>query len=156
MSKPKCGGCIAEVVRLGRPTAAAWAERNHKPGEAVAPLYVAGTCSVCGLEAPVAVYPDFPEFEEMRVKSGSKGWADRPLTRLEPIEDRGSPEYVLATIDNEGLRYALESYSSYDEVEDEEFHRLRKTYLSSLVAGRALEDYVRAAVKLNEERRKDA
>ena len=38
-------------------------------------------------------------------------------------------DYVQAAINNEGLDYALEDYSDFSEVEDNEFHRLRKEYL---------------------------
>lgn len=48
-------------------------------------------------------------------------------------------EYVRDTIENEGFDYAFEHYSDYDDVYDNEFHRLRKAYLE---ARKALEDYV--------------
>lgn len=39
----------------------------------------------------------------------------------------------------EGFHYCFENYSSFEEVEDEEFHKLRKQYLAS---AKALEDHV--------------
>lgn len=51
-------------------------------------------------------------------------------------EDR---ENVRLTIDNEGFDYAFRYYSDFTEVEDEEFHRLRKAYEK---AADALDEYV--------------
>lgn len=31
--------------------------------------------------------------------------------------------------DNEGFHYCFKSYSTFDEIKDEEFHKLRKQYL---------------------------
>mgnify|MGYP003535038595 CR=1 FL=1 len=39
---------------------------------------------------------------------------------------------VRATVDNEGLSYAVTSYSDFKEVEDEEFHRLRKELVDAI------------------------
>lgn len=50
-------------------------------------------------------------------------------------------QYVADTIDNEGFDYAFVNYSSFDEVEDEEFHRLRKAYVA---AQAELEAYVQS------------
>lgn len=35
-------------------------------------------------------------------------------------------------MENEGVDYCFESYSKWDEIEDEEFHKLRKEFLSSM------------------------
>lgn len=35
-------------------------------------------------------------------------------------------------IDNEGFDYCFDGYSSWEEIEDEEFHRLRKEYLTAV------------------------
>ena len=40
-------------------------------------------------------------------------------------------KYVLAIIDNEGFDYAFHSYSDFDRVKDDEFHRLRQEYLDA-------------------------
>lgn len=46
---------------------------------------------------------------------------------------------VAFQIMNDGMDYAFRCYSTFDEVEDEEFHRLREAYLD---ASYALEEYV--------------
>lgn len=51
-------------------------------------------------------------------------------------EDR---EYLLATIENEGFCYAFVDYSYFNEIKDEEFHRLRKAFIE---AKEALEKYI--------------
>ena len=35
-------------------------------------------------------------------------------------------------IDEEGMAYCFEGYSSWEEIEDEEFHKLRLEFLSSM------------------------
>lgn len=46
---------------------------------------------------------------------------------------------VYETVDNEGFHYAFHDYSEFEEVKDEEFHRLRNAYIA---ASKALADYV--------------
>lgn len=46
---------------------------------------------------------------------------------------------VKCSIDNEGFDYAFRSYSNFEEVKDEEFHKLRKVYIE---AADALEKYI--------------
>lgn len=48
-------------------------------------------------------------------------------------------KYVLDTIYEEGFEYAFVDYSEFNEIEDEEFHKLRKAYLA---AREALAEYV--------------
>ncbi len=48
--------------------------------------------------------------------------------------------YVVETIENEGFYYAMKDYSDYTEVEDEEFHKLRKEFLET---GEKLGEYLR-------------
>lgn len=48
-------------------------------------------------------------------------------------------EYVRDTIENEGFDYAFVDYSSFTEIKDEEFHKLRKAYVE---AAEALREYV--------------
>ena len=48
-------------------------------------------------------------------------------------------QYVRNCIDGEGFEYAFRSYSSFQEVKDPEFHRLRQAYKA---AADALEKYV--------------
>lgn len=40
-------------------------------------------------------------------------------------------EYVLDAIDSEGFDYAFVDYSDFDDIEDEEFHKLRKEYIEA-------------------------
>lgn len=47
--------------------------------------------------------------------------------------------YVKDTIEDEGFSYAFIDYSDYSEIEDEEFHRLRKAYVN---ADEALREYL--------------
>lgn len=37
-------------------------------------------------------------------------------------------DYVKGVIDNEGFDYAFMDYSEFEDVKDEEFHRLRRAY----------------------------
>lgn len=37
-------------------------------------------------------------------------------------------EYVQATVDSEGFDYAFTHYTDFEEIKDEEFHRLRVAY----------------------------
>jgi hypothetical protein len=46
---------------------------------------------------------------------------------------------VRDTVDNEGFDYCFINYSNFDEIEDEEFHRLRKQYVS---AAKQLNNYL--------------
>jgi hypothetical protein len=45
------------------------------------------------------------------------------------LENFKSVQYRM---DNEGMDYCFEQYSSFDEIEDEEFHKLRKEFLESM------------------------
>jgi hypothetical protein len=47
--------------------------------------------------------------------------------------------YVRATVENEGFDYAFRHYCAFEEVQDEEFHRLRRAYIR---AAEALNEYV--------------
>lgn len=38
--------------------------------------------------------------------------------------------YVAATIDEEGFDYTFMSYSDFSDIEDDEFHKLRRMYLN--------------------------
>lgn len=46
---------------------------------------------------------------------------------------------VRDTVENEGFDYCFVDYSDFDEIQDDEFHRLRKAYVD---ARKALEDYI--------------
>lgn len=41
-------------------------------------------------------------------------------------------------MDNEGLEYCFKQYSSFEEIEDEEFHKMRLSLISQMNAIRAL------------------
>ena len=47
--------------------------------------------------------------------------------------------YVRTKMDAEGFDYCFRSYSNFEEVPDEDFHKLRKAYIAS---AEALEKYV--------------
>lgn len=47
-------------------------------------------------------------------------------------------EYIQATVENEGFDYAFRHYTHFEEVKDEEFHRLRQAYVA---AAEALAEY---------------
>jgi len=46
---------------------------------------------------------------------------------------------VQCKIGDEGFHYCFDNYSSWEEIKDEEFHRLRLNYLQS---AKLLEDYI--------------
>jgi len=48
-------------------------------------------------------------------------------------------DFICAKIDNNGFDYVFVDYSSFDEVKDEEFHRLREAYVK---AQKELENYI--------------
>lgn len=48
-------------------------------------------------------------------------------------------DYVSDTIQNEGFEYTFCSYSNFNCIKDEEFHRLRKNYLTAM---QDLDDYI--------------
>ena len=47
--------------------------------------------------------------------------------------------YIRSKIKNEGFHYCFAHYSNFEEVEDKEFHKLRKEYLE---VSKKLEEYV--------------
>jgi hypothetical protein len=47
----------------------------------------------------------------------------------EELEDWQMVQYRM---DNEGLEYCFKHYSSFEEIEDEEFHKLREELLESM------------------------
>lgn len=52
---------------------------------------------------------------------------------IEELEDKlDAFRNVQYRMDNEGLGYCFQSYSSFEDVKDEEFHRLRLNFLSIL------------------------
>lgn len=62
------------------------------------------------------------------------------------IEEMEKWENVSYRMDAEGFHYCFQSYSNFEEIEDEEFHELRKEYLR---ISDKLEKYVKN--KLEEE-----
>jgi hypothetical protein len=53
---------------------------------------------------------------------------DKEMTH-EELENWESVQYRM---DEEGIDYCFESYSRWDEIKDEEFHRLRKEFLRTM------------------------
>lgn len=47
--------------------------------------------------------------------------------------------YIKGTLEKEGFHYAFTGYSDFEEIKDEEFHRLRKAYVK---ATEELADYL--------------
>lgn len=47
-------------------------------------------------------------------------------------------------MNEEGFHYCFENYSSFDEIDDEEFHRLRLQYIKS---AKELENYIKNKYK---------
>jgi len=62
---------------------------------------------------------------------------DKNIKKLE--EDLDNFRSVQYRMDNEGIDYCFENYSSFEEIEDEEFHKLRLEFLSSM---KKIRDYV--------------
>ena len=61
-------------------------------------------------------------------------------------EEKEEWEYVYIKMINEGFHYCFKHYSSFEDIKDEEFHRLRTNYLQSAID---LEEYIKN--KCNEE-----
>jgi len=54
---------------------------------------------------------------------------EKKLAKLE--EERENYESVRYRMDDEGIEYCFKHYSSFEEIEDEEFHKLRLEFLES-------------------------
>lgn len=61
-------------------------------------------------------------------------------------EEKEEWEYVYYKMMEEGFHYCFKHYSSFEDIKDEEFHRLRTNYLKS---ANDLEEYIKN--KYNEE-----
>lgn len=61
-------------------------------------------------------------------------------------EEKEEWEYVYYKMIDEGFHYCFKHYSSFEDIKDEEFHRLRTNYLQST---NELEEYI--SNKYNEE-----
>ena len=48
-------------------------------------------------------------------------------------------DYLRDTIENEGFSYAFIGYSNFEEIKDEEFHKLRQVYVD---AAKSLANYL--------------
>ena len=57
-------------------------------------------------------------------------------------------EAVRYRMDNEGIDYCLEKYSSFEEIKDEEFHKLRLEFLDSM---KKIREYVKDKIESYEE-----
>ena len=58
-------------------------------------------------------------------------------------------EAVRYRMDNEGIDYCFKSYSSFKEIEDEEFHKLRLEFLDSM---KKIREYVKDKIESYEEK----
>lgn len=68
---------------------------------------------------------------------------EKKLAQLE--QEREDYEMVRYRIESEGMEYCFKYYSTFEEIEDEEFHKLREEFLESSTK---LREYVEN--KLNE------
>jgi hypothetical protein len=68
---------------------------------------------------------------------------EKKLAQLE--QEREDYEAVRYRMDDEGMEYCFKHYSTFEEIEDEEFHKLREEFLESSTK---LREYVEN--KLNE------
>jgi len=57
-------------------------------------------------------------------------------------------EAVRYRMDNEGIDYCFESYSRFEEIKDEEFHKLRLEFLESM---KKIREYVKDKIESYEE-----
>jgi hypothetical protein len=64
---------------------------------------------------------------------------------LEELEDWQMVQYRM---DNEGIDYCFEHYSSFEEIKDEEFHKLRLEFLESI---KKIREYVNNKIESYEE-----
>ena len=55
-------------------------------------------------------------------------------------EEKEEWEYVYYKMMDEGFHYCFKHYSSFEDIKDEEFHRLRTNYLKS---ANDLEEYIK-------------
>ena len=63
----------------------------------------------------------------------------------EELENWGMVRYRM---DNEGIDYCFESYSRFEEIKDEEFHKLRLEFLESM---KKIREYVKDKIESYEE-----
>lgn len=63
----------------------------------------------------------------------------------EELEDWQMVQYRM---DNEGIGYCFEHYSRFEEIKDEEFHKLRLEFLDSM---RKIREYVKDKIESYEE-----
>lgn len=54
---------------------------------------------------------------------------EKKLSQLE--QEREDYEAVRYRMDDEGMEYCFKHYSTFEEIEDEEFHKLREEFLES-------------------------
>jgi len=64
---------------------------------------------------------------------------------LEELEDWQMVQYRMG---NEGIDYCFEHYSSFEEIKDEEFHKLRLEFLESM---KKIREYVNNKIESYEE-----
>ena len=67
-------------------------------------------------------------------------------------EEHENWEMVRYRMDNEGLEYCFKHYSSFEEIEDEEFHKLRNELLEKM---KEIREYVEEKLDSYEEEYED-
>jgi hypothetical protein len=67
------------------------------------------------------------------------------IMTLEELEDWQMVQYRMG---NEGIDYCFEHYSSFEEIKDEEFHKLRLEFLESM---KKIREYVNDKIESYEE-----
>ena len=73
-------------------------------------------------------------------------------TKIMTEEELEDWQMVRYRMDNEGIDYCFEHYSSFEEIKDEEFHKLRLEFLESM---RKIREYVKDKIDNYEEEYED-
>ena len=73
-------------------------------------------------------------------------------TKIMTEEELEDWQMVRYRMDNEGIDYCFEHYSSFEEIKDEEFHKLRLEFLESM---RKIREYVKDKIENYEEEYED-
>jgi hypothetical protein len=73
-------------------------------------------------------------------------------TKIMTEEELEDWQAVYYRMDNEGIDYCFEHYSSFEEIKDEEFHKLRLEFLESM---RKIREYVKDKIENYEEEYED-
>jgi hypothetical protein len=74
----------------------------------------------------------FEEWKIQLVESIKKSIEEFEKNKIMTEEELKNWEMVRYRMDNEGIDYCFEHYSSFEEIKDEEFHKLRLEFLDSM------------------------